>query len=269
MFTNDAIAGSWDELVERVERGETIRCWAKTEPVLKEVATTDDMVAFTAFGRDPRLADEVLGALVRTGSTTGGDDVDAVLLVLHLLSAGANTIADELADLHPAALQLVIGELTLAVRTFGTAGPRGGRRRGRAFAANLLRDARCAVLRELRPHCTQKRPNDGDILINPLNTVRVSSVFDRRIPGPEDDLDDVDLLDVLCWAECSGLASQRDLQVLVAAEVAHDRCAGSAYQRDIAAELGINASTLRRRRERALEAMKGAHRDYLDRWLVA
>lgn len=269
MFDDDAIVGSWAGLVERVERRGAIGRWARAEPALKDVAAASDLTLRTALGSDPQRADEVLGALVRTGSARGGDDADAVLLVLHLLSAGAVTIVAELADLHPAMLQLLVGELTVGVRAYGVTGPRGGEGRQRAFAANLLRDARRAVLRELRPHCTQKRPHDGDVLISPLNSLRVSAVFDRQISGPGEDPDELDLADVLLWAQRSGIAAERDLQVLVAAEAARDRCAGADGQRDIAAALGIDASTLRRRRERALSALRRGHRDYLDRWLAA
>lgn len=270
MFDDDTIAGSWEQLAERVERRGAIAQWALAEPALDGVADAAELAALTAPGSDPQRADDVLGALVRTGSTAGGDELDAVLLVLHLLSPGAKAIAAELADLHPTVLQLLLGELTVAVRSHGAVGPRGGGRRDRAYAAHLLRGARRAVLRELRPHCTQKRPHDSDILIDPLDVARNRAVFDRAIAGHAHDEDgELDLVDVLLWAQQSGVAAARDLQVLLAAEAARDRHADADGQGAIAAELGIHASTLRRRRERALAALRASHRDYLDRWLAA
>src|SRR5437764_900376 len=142
MFADDMIAGSWEQLAARVDCDEAIPRWATAEPALAGVATAAELAVLTGTDTDPDRADEILGALVRTGSARGGDDPDAVLLVLHLLSAGAATIAGELADLHPTVLQLLLGTLTVAVRSYGQAGPRGGGVRERAFAANLLRDAR-------------------------------------------------------------------------------------------------------------------------------
>lgn len=268
MFADDTIAGSWEQLASRVDGGGAITSWATAEPALASVATAADLAALTET--DPDRADEILGALVRTGSAHGGDDPDAVLLVLHLLSAGAATIAAELADLHPTVLQLLLGTITVAVRSYGQIGPRGGGVRERAFAANLLRDARRAVLREFRPHCTRKRPRDTDILISPLNVARTAAVFDRKIPGPDEDLDELDLVDVLLWARHKGVVAERDLQVLVDAERTRERHAAAVGQAAVAAELGIHPSTLRRRRERALGALREARHDYLDeRWLAA
>ncbi len=269
MFADDTITGSWEQLASRVDRGGAIMKWAKSEPALVGVATAADFVALTGADTDPNRADEILGALVRTGSARGGDDPDAVLLVLHLLSAGAATIAAELADLHPTVLQVLLGTITVAVRSYGQTGPRGGGVRERAFAANLLRDARRAVLREFRPHCTRERAHDIDILISPLNVARTRAVFDREIPGPDEDLAELDLVDVLLWARHEGVVAERDLHVLVAAERSRERHAAAVGQAAIAAELGIHASTLRRRRERALGAMRAARSDYLERWLAA
>jgi hypothetical protein len=268
MFKDDVAAGSWDELAERVDHGGAIGRWARAEPALRGVATVAELAELTGPDGDRARADAVLGALIRTGSSRGGDDADALLLVLHLLSAGVAVIAAELADLHPTVLQLVVGELTVAVRSFGALGPRGGGRRNRAFAANLLRDARRAVLRELRPHCTPKRPHDSDILIDPLNALRVNALFDLTIPGPGEN-GDLELVDVLQWAQHCGVAAEQDLRVLLAAEHARDRSTTAESQSHIAAALGIHASTLRRRRERALRALRSAHRDYLDQWLAS
>ena len=269
MFADDTIAGSWEQLAARVDRDGAIKKWAVAEPALIVVATATDLVALTGPDTDSGVADEILGALVRTGSVRGGDDPDAVLLVLHLLSAGAATIAAELADLHPTVLQLLVGTLTVAVRSYGQTGPRGGGVRERAFAANLLRDARRAVLREFRPHCTRDRPRDTDILISPLDVVRTTAVLDGTIPGPDEDLDELDLVDVLMWARRNGVIAERDLNVLVAAERARERHVAAVGQCTAAAALGIHASTLRRRRQRALAALRASRHDYLERWLAA
>lgn len=267
MFACDGIAGSWDALVERLERSDAVARWARAEPALQGVGAVADLTALTAEGSD--RADGVLAALVRTGSARGGNELDAVALVLHLLSPGATRMAAELTDLHPRALQLVVGALTVAVRSYGDVGLRGAGAPRRSVAANLLRTARRAVLRELRPHCTPKRPRDTDVLIDPTNAASRDAVFDRPMSGPGDAEDDLDLGDVLRWAERCGIASRRDLRVLLDSERSRDRFAGAKGQAAIAAGLGIHPSTLRRRRERALRALRDAHRDYLDRWVVA
>ena len=266
MYQDASIAGSWNELVGRLDQSSALKRWALAEPALARLGSIEEFVGLTAAGAALERADAVLGALVRTASAYGGDDPDATLVLLHVLSAGVEILAADLADLTTDSVALVVGELTVRIRSFGT-GPRGGRRE-RAFAANLLRDTRRAVLRELRPHCTPKRPDDVDVLVDPTNPTWVSEVLDSDLAGPGDDDDEPELHDVLLWAERTGLAAPIDLAALIEGERSRDRTKSAAGQLRIAAALGIHQSTLRSRRNRALAALRAASGDF-QAWLAA
>lgn len=265
MLQDPTVAGSWPELVTRLDKVGQVQRWAVAEPALGAMGSVADLAILTAPQADAERSDAICGALVRVASRSGPDSQDAVLVLLHLLSRGLTQLAREIADLTPCPLEIAAGELTLQIRSFGT-GPRGGQRR-RAFAANLMRDTRRALLRELRPHCTPRRPNSADMLVDPTDRLRVVEVFDQTVPGPGDD-DELDLVDVLMWADRTGVASARDLEVLVDAERSRERMAGAASQQQIATALGIHESTLRRRRDRALAAMRNASAQF-PAWIAA
>jgi hypothetical protein len=265
MLQDPTVAGSWPELVTRLDKAGQVQRWAVAEPALRAAASVADLATLTSPGTDLARSDAVCGALVRVAAGSRPDGQDAVLVLLHLLSRGLTQLAREIADLTPCPLEIAAGELTVQIRSYGT-GPRGGQRH-RAFAANLLRDTRRALLRELRPHCTPRRPNSADLLVDPTDRPRVVEVFDQTIPGPGED-DDLDLVDVLVWAERTGVACARDLEVLIEAERSRERVAGVASQQQIAAALGVHHSTLRRRRDRALAAMQNASGQF-PAWLAA
>lgn len=266
MLQDPRIAGSWPELVDRLDGSGALRRWATAEPALRAADSLADLAALTGKTADRGCSDAVCGALVRIAAGDQAGSQDAVLVLVHLLSRGLVQLARELADLTPCPLEMVVGELTVQIRSFGP-GPRGGNRR-RAFAANLLLDTRRALLRELRGHCTRSRPNWADELVDPTDRGRVIEVFDQAMPGPGEETGELNLLDVLVWAESSGVACARDLEVLVAAERSRDRSAGADGQQRVAASLGIHHSTLRRRRARALAALQSASAQY-PAWLAA
>jgi hypothetical protein len=265
MFESECVAGGWDSLVARLDRTSVLHRWARAEPALAAIGSVAELPGLT---REPDLSrsDEVLGALIRLASVSGGADRDATLVLLHLLSAGVEVLAGSLADLSPDPVGLVVGELTARIRSFGV-GCRGGRR-DRAIASNLLRDTRRAVLRELRPHSTPKRPHDVDLLVDPHDLCLTLALMDRLVPGPGE-VEGLDFEDVLDWARLTGVAAVKDLAVLVASERGLERGFGSEQQQEVAAALGVHPSTLRRRRARALKSMQCARDDYLNRWLAA
>jgi hypothetical protein len=265
MFQDPRIAGSWPELVARLDEAGQMQRWAVGEPALRAAVSVAELAALTTARANPERSDAVCGALVRIAAGAAPDSQDAVLVLVHLLSPGLGQLAGEFADLTLDPLEIAVGALTVQIRSYGV-GPRGGQRR-RAFAANLLRDTRRALLRELRPHCTPRRPNSADELIDPTDRERIAEVFDQALPGPGED-EELDLVDVLVWAERTGVACSRDLEVLVEAERSSDRSAGAAGQRHIAAALGIHQSTLRRRRARALAALQNASARF-PAWLAA
>lgn len=253
MFRDPTIAGDWWTLCRRLDTSDALGRWSGSEAALSGIASVADLPESVAnAAADPQLTDALIGALVRIGCRAGGDDADAPLVVVHLLADPLQVIACRLADLSPDMLPLLVGELCAQIRAWPM-------RRHRAYAANLLRDAQVACWRELRPHRTRTYPRGGDVLVDPHDTVATRVLLDRAIPGPDQD-DDLD--DILDWACRYRIAEPRDLALLVALE--RHRGYGTATRRRVADTLGVSERTLRRRRTRALAALRSAAPAYLD-----
>jgi hypothetical protein len=258
MFRDDSIADSWDALCDRLDATDQLPAWAALEPGLGGVESVRELSRLTAPGTDPQRADAIIGALLRLGSASDGDDGDALLVLLHLLSPGVTRMSVRFADLTPDPVRVVTGELAARARAFGRPGRRGGQRH-RAFAKNLLRDTERAVLHEFRP--SPQRPGARDVLVDPTDPSLVA-LLDRPVAGPDADAPgEAALLDLMDRANAAGLASARDLAVLVDAERSRDRHVGAEPQAEIAARLGMTAFSLRRRRARALSALRVAAAD--------
>jgi hypothetical protein len=254
MFYDNAIAGSWPSLAARLDADHTITRWGELEAALATVQTAAHLPELLARGTDPSRSDEILGALVRLAAADGHDDPDATLVVLHLLSDGALAIAHNLDDLSADILALVVGELTVQVRSFPW------QRRTRAIAANLLLDTKAALWRELRPQRTPTYRRGRDVLVNPLDRQLVGRLLDDVVAGPGD-TGELDLFDVCVWAERTGVATAADLALLL--DVAHAREHGRDAQRRVASSWRIAERTLRRRRDRTLRALAAASDAYL------
>ncbi len=118
MFSDDTIAGSWPVLAARLDRRATISRWAAAEPALGAATVVTALPALLRPGADRAGVDRMLAGLVRLAAADGGDDEDAVLVLLHLLSDGALALAARLVDVAPDMLRLVVGELTAQIRAF-------------------------------------------------------------------------------------------------------------------------------------------------------
>lgn len=255
MFGDITVAGDWAALTIRLTDERALHRWACVEPAVADLTDLEDLARQLRPGTDRARADELLGALVRLAAADGHDDPAAVLVLLHLLSGGAQVLAARLTDLTTDALALVVGELTVQIRSFPW------RRRTRAYAANLLLDTKTALWRELRPHRTRTHPEAGEVLIDPTDQVSAPGLFPSCAQGPDDD-EELDLRDVLVWAERTGVATGRDLALLLAIE--RTREYGGPAQLHVATEWGISERTLRRRRDRALAALQAARSSYLE-----
>jgi hypothetical protein len=246
MFHDNRFAGSWPDLVARLDAAATVRRWAAADPALTGLTGIDDITGILAKGADPDRADEVMGALVRLAARDGGDDADAVLLLLHLLSDGVLALAGRLpgpTDVVP----VVVAELTCQIRSFPW------RRRTRAYAANLLLDTKHVLWCEgahhragnpeelTAPHCLEGR--DQEI---------------RGNGGTGDD-EDLDLIDVLMWAARTGVAPPNDLVMLLLSE----RAPAGPGRHAVAREFGVHERALRRRRSRTLSVLRAAGDRYL------
>lgn len=254
MYRDQHLVGSWNELTDRLDGQQTLVRWARAEPALAAVTGPHELAALLRPGVGPHRADELLGALVRLAAADGHDDVDAVLLLLHLLSDGAVALAARLSDLPGDVLALVVGELTAQIRAFPW------RRRTRAYAANLLLDTKAALLRELRPHRTRRHPEAGEVLVDPTDARHVA-LLEARSTSTQSTDDDLDLVDLLVWAARTGVVDADDVALLL--QVEQDRYDGTPAQQRIAAAWGVNERTVRRRRERTLAALRTARGEYL------
>lgn len=254
MFADTATAGSWDALASRLTDQHTLQRWAQREPVLSDLTDLASLSQQLSAGTDRQRADDLLGALVRLAAADGCDDADAVLLLLHLLSDGAQVLAARIGDLTCDPLGLVVGELTVRIRSFPW------RRRTRSYAANLLLDTKKALWRELKPHRTRTVPHADEVLIDPTDARQLAGLFDRTIIGSGDD-DRLDLQDVFAWAEATGVAQGRDLDLLL--QIERNREYGGNVQVELARACGMSERTLRRHRDRALAALRAAGSSYL------
>jgi hypothetical protein len=246
MSPTDSIGGGWQPLSTRLDAAGVLDRWAAEEPALAGIGSTAELAAVVHTGGDRVRSDEILGALVRLGAADGGDEGDAVLLLLHLLGNGARALALRLRDLSPDIDALVAGELTLQIRGFPW------RRRRRGYAASLLMDSRRALLRELKPYGSRM----GVLLVDPVSAGEVAGggLLDVSAAGEDDDLDVVDLL---LWAERTGIVDADEVALLV--EMA---TIGRGAPREIAARRGLHERTVRKRRTRALEALRAASGRY-------
>ena len=249
MFNDPAVAGSWPNLVDKLDRAGRPAAWATAAPALTGLRSVGDLPAMVAERVPPARADEVIGALVRLAAADGADDPDALLVLLHLLSGGVHALAAKLGHLSDNILPLVVGELTCRIRRYPW------QRRTRAHAKNLLLDTKQALLRgELRAGLIDQ---PAVVLVDPHDPgIR------RLEPAQQlqDDCD-VDVVDMLLWAGGHGVAPLQDLLMLL--DLEQRRGYGNATRHRIADDLGINERTVRRRRDRALAALRQAGPTYL------
>ena len=251
MFTNSQVAGSWPELVDRLESCGTWARWGQVEPALTMVCGLASLPAALARGVDRDCADALLGALVRLAAADGGDEQDAVLVVLHALAEGAAALARQVAHRTADSLSVVVGELTCQIRSFPW------RRRTRAYASNLLADTKHQLwVGELRPLGTGHHPEQARP-VDPLTWPGLRP--DRAVAGGGAQQSHVELLDLLVWAAGAGVAPVGDLELLWDQIAA----AGTCGQAELAADLGVTERTLRRRRRRTIQSLRDSSSDYL------
>lgn len=246
MFHDSAIAGSWPVLVSRLDEDGALDRWTDREPALAGIGGIAGLVGLLAEGGDRARADALVGALVRLAAADGGDEPDATVLLLHLLSPMVFALAAQLADLTPDIVAIIAGQLTCQIRAYPW------RNRSRAWAANLRADTRAAVLAEFRPRI-RRHPACVEVLTGDIERSRVAT---QR--GDEEDLDVVDLL---IWAVHAGV-DRADVALLIATECGRDRYPRGADRR-VAAEQGVALRSLYRRRERTLTALRTLAPRYL------
>ena len=256
---------AWPELAERVERSGRWPSWVAAEPALACVSGLEEVAARVGNRAHPGRTDELLAALVRLGAVDGGNDQDAAGAVALLLAKGSARLARQLNSLSGDIDQMVAGQVWLQIREFPW------RRRRRAIAANILMDARRALLRDLG---VDTRSSSRGVVVMLVDTTRDSeSIYDdsRSLVDQdqhEEPAGEHTLVGVLEWATGNGVVTAADAAILL--ELASCDVAGSvrglssaAGISAVATHLGVNEKTVRRCRDRAVRALAGARQAYL------
>ncbi len=168
--------------------------------------------------------------------------------------------------------QMDMGALWVRIRCFPW------RRRTRAIAANILRDARADVLSQL----TQPRTGGSDWTCYPvdpkswvMDRTTAGDAPDRLTPGPAGDHAIRELVDVLAWALASRIIRHDDLVLLLDLVAAGEDvfeletpwmkrgvCSQAAVAR-VAEQRGVCGKTIRRRRDRIVSTLRAASGRYL------
>ncbi len=252
MFLDDRVAGSWYALAARVEASGTLHRWAAAEPPLLGMVSLDAVVSATARGAERARSDAVVGALVRLAARDGGDEDDAVLVLLHLLSDGATRLVRFVPVRGLDGLRFVTAELTAQIRGFPW------RRRTRAYAANLLRDTQAALLSESATRQQRRLRIGPDLLVDPLDPGAIR-LFETPLPHSDHPDDDIDIVELLQWAAVAGVARPRDLALLIDLELEP----GPGVRQRVASKHGVHERTVRRRQARTLAALRQARSTYL------
>jgi hypothetical protein len=250
MWLTTTLGESWTELAQRLDARDALTSWREREPDLAGVARAGDLMRLTAAGADPARSDAVMGALVRLAAADGGDQPDALLVVLHLLRPGLTGIRHRLlAAGVPDADALVLGQAVVQVRSFPW------RRRTRAHAANLVRDTAKFLGRELAPAWAGR-----EVLVDPQGYDLVLDNGSGLI-GEAEELGPEDLAGLLAWAERTAAVDAEELALLLDYVALRERH-GSAHAA-VAAERGISVRTSKRRCASALASLRDSAPRYL------
>jgi hypothetical protein len=254
MFHDDSIAGSWQALVQRIDTTDALVRWAVPDERLAGLHyVASDLLPALVRGADRARADDILGALVGRAAVDGGADNDALLLTLHVLSDWVYPLADQLGDLAPGMVGVIVSELTCQIRSYRW------RQRRRAVAAGLRWDTRRAVLAQFRPSAPRHRYR-AERVLDPGSSEWEVTMRGSALTATDDE--DVDLVDLLSWAARLGV-DERDIALLVRTEQARADATLRAPDDVVAAEFGLPRRTFFRHRARALAAVRAASRDYL------
>lgn len=248
MFITGLLGERWADLVARLDACDTLVRWSSIEPALAGMVGVEEVSAALRPGSDPARWDDLFGALLRLAAADGGDEPDAVLILLHLVDVAAGRLGRRFAA------ELILGELVVQIRSFPW------RTRTRAYAANLLLDTEKALCREARPNWARYR-RDEDRLVDPTAYDPVSGlgVLDAPFAGPGEG--DLDLFDLLAWARRIGVVSARDLSMLL--EYFYAREFTGTGHAHVAQVFGVNVRTSKRHCAAALAALRAASPHYL------
>ena len=265
MYSMQHVDLAWPALAERLERTGRWPVWVAAEPALAGVSGLDEVAAIAIDTAHPGEADVLLAALVRLGAADGGNDQDAAAVVALLLTNGAARLTRQLRNLSNDIDQMVAGQVWLQIREFPW------RRRRRAIAANILMDARRALLQDLGVDAVSR--SQGVVVVLGLTTTDGAltlggshALVDCERPAASGK--EVCLVEMLEWATDNGVVTAADAAIL--RELASREVSGTVRGLNSAAEIiavatrrGVNEKTVRLGRDRAVRCLVGAREAYL------
>ncbi len=205
----------------------------------------------------PDEADRVLHSLATLAATDGGDDLAAASVLAWGLLPGACTLAHRLRTLSPRIDEIVAAQLWVEVRTFPW-------NRLRKVAANILLNTRAGVLRECGTAGHVAR-------IDP--TWSRTYIFDPDGPfwatqfHPENTSATTELHEIMDWACAQAIISDTDRKLLLRLAAAADETPTNRTGRghaglmanqpaaQVGAQLGLSATTIRRRARHSIRAL--------------
>lgn len=238
--------------------------WRDRNPRLAVVAGLLDLPAWI---RSVPIddADDVLHALARLASPSGGDDACAAGALAWVLLPGAASVAHRLRDMSPRIDECVAGQLWIEVRTFPW-------QRLHKVTGNITRNLRRDVLRELgaTEHVRAVDPTWGrTVALSP--DADLWRVLDAKTDQPPDEDPADELAELLSWATSQRVIDDDDRDLLVGLagvaselDVARSRegrgglCSRSGSS-VVAARFGISEATVRRRARRSVQALADAY----------
>jgi DNA-directed RNA polymerase specialized sigma24 family protein len=256
-----ALDADWAALTASRTGRDGLARWAADCPPLREVGELSQLPGLLE-GCDLDAADAVLGCLLRHAAVNGSDDQLACRVLLRLLAPGLARLARTLtwlsADIDERNVT-VLGTATELIRSCTW-----WRRRTRAIAKNLLMDTHMVLRRSL----LQARLNDIPVGLpsrgRALDDSSESSgsrhawLLERREPdlwATEAGEARLEVLHLLAWAQRTGVLRPRQIALLV------DRELREVDDEQLGQQLGIAASSVRRRRDRALAQLRHAAAD--------
>ncbi len=228
-------AGTFPELVARLDRQGAAGQWAAAEPALAGISSVSRLRDLTAVGCDRDRAHGIIAALVRLASLDGPHDQRAALVVVHLLRPAVMKRARAARVDTDEAVRILVAELALVIATFP-------HQRVSPTPSRLVWDAwHQAWAGGLAQMAAERQ-----------HTTSIADI-EQMLAADESVNASVELVDLLVDAARTGVLTKDDAALL--ALVAHHGGHGNDAIGRTAAVLGISPATARRRRARAIEAL--------------
>lgn len=234
--------------------------WVSAHPVLGVV---EDLLELPVWLRQAERgdADTVLLTLAELSSPEGGDDVAATGVLAWVLLPGVSVLAARMWTLSPRIDQLLAAALWMEARTFRW-------QRGHRVAANILMNARKAVMRDLGVGVAADPTWARTMPVAPSE--RIWEVVPAETSGSTDTSAQQELAELLDGACAEGVITGEDRSLLVDVAQTADRqqtlragrghagLLGNDVSAEVAARRGVAAITVRRRTSRAIRALREA-----------